>query len=91
MTDLLGFDYTLEMYKPRAKRRWGYYALPVLHGHRLVGKVDLTADHDAGMLLLHAVHEDEPFGEDLRSTVEDRISELAGWLDLVVSESPHES
>ena len=88
MSDLLGFDYALEMYKPRAKRRWGYYALPVLHGDRLVGKVDASADHEAGRLLVHAVHEDEPFHDDLRSAVELRITELAGWLNLTVSVGP---
>ncbi len=91
MTDLLGFDYTLEMYKPKEKRRWGYYAVPVLHGDRLAGKVDATADHEAGELLVHAVHEDEPFDDDLRSAVERRLTELARWLDLAVSEAPHET
>lgn len=89
MTDLLGFDYALEMYKPQEKRRWGYYALPVLHGDRLVGKVDATADHQAGELLVHAVHEDEPFDEALRSAVELRLTGLATWLDLTVAEAPH--
>ncbi len=89
MTDLLGFDYTLEMYKPREKRRWGYYALPLLHGDGLVGKVDVTADHEAGELLVHAVHDDEPFHESLCSAVESRLTELARWLGLTVSEAPH--
>ena len=89
MGDLLDFDYAVEMYKPRLKRRWGYYALPVLHGDRLVGKVDATADRESGELLVHAVHEDVSFHGDLRSAVELRIADLASWLDLTVSQAPH--
>src|SRR5690606_14213675 len=59
MVELFEFDYQLEMYKPAAKRRWGYWALPVLYGDRLVGKVDATTDRDAGVLRVDAVHEDE--------------------------------
>jgi uncharacterized protein YcaQ len=36
--NLFDFEYVLEMYKPAEKRRWGYFALPVLHHDLLVGK-----------------------------------------------------
>lgn len=80
MAELFEFDYQLEMYKPKAKRRWGYYALPILHGDRLVGKVDAAADRDRGRLVVHAIHEDEPFSRTLRSAVDREIASLATLL-----------
>ena len=61
MAEIFEFDYQLEMYKPAAKRRWGYWALPILYNDRLVGKLDATADRESGVLRVDAVHEDEPF------------------------------
>lgn len=80
--ELFGFDYHLEMYKPAAKRRWGYYALPILHGDRLVGKLDATADRDEGVLRVDVVHEDEPFDAGTREGVLAEIDALATWLGL---------
>ena len=84
MAELFEFDYQLEMYKPVEKRRWGYWALPVLHGVRLVGKVDAMGDLPAGVLRVHAVHEDTAFSTTLARAVEAEIAELAGWLGLTV-------
>ena len=84
MVELFEFDYQLEMYKPAQKRRWGYFALPVLDGDRLVGKLDATADHRAGALVVHALHEDEPFSPTRREAVEREVRSLAGMLGLEV-------
>jgi uncharacterized protein YcaQ len=65
-----------------ATRRWGYWAMPVLHGDRLVGKVDATADHRYGVLRVHAVHEDEPFSRAVRAGVDRELADLAQWLEL---------
>jgi uncharacterized protein YcaQ len=80
--ELFDFEYTLEMYKPAAKRRWGYFALPILHGDRLVGKLDATADRKASVLRVNAIHEDVAFGRVVTSAVGKEIDDLAAWLGL---------
>jgi uncharacterized protein YcaQ len=82
--ELFGFDYVLEMYKPVAERRWGYYALPVLVGDRLIGKLDATAEPAEGVLRVDALHEDEPLAGVERDLVEAEIEDLARWLGLEV-------
>ena len=80
--DLFEFEYQLEMYKPVANRRWGYYALPILYGDRLVGKLDAAADRKAGALTVNAVHEDVPFTAEMADAINAEIAGLAAWLDL---------
>ena len=72
------------MYKPVEQRIWGYYALPILHGDRLVGKLDATAEPAEGVLRVDAVHEDEPWPDETRQAVAAEIEDLARWLDLEV-------
>ncbi|TQL49305.1 hypothetical protein FB467_0370 [Ornithinicoccus hortensis] len=82
MVELFEFDYQLEMFKPAAKRRWGYWAMPVLYADRLVGKVDATADVGSGVLRVDAVHQDEPFDTAMAGEVQQEIEDLAQWLEL---------
>lgn len=82
LEELFGFEYVLEMYKPEASRLWGYYALPVLDGHRLVGKLDARADRKAGTLVINALHWEGKPNAKVRSAVEHEIDALATWLSL---------
>jgi uncharacterized protein YcaQ len=80
--ELFEFDYQLEMYKPAAKRRWGYFALPILYGDRLAGKLDAIADRKAGVLQVNAVHQDVTFDKTMTAAVDHEIKDLAHWLGL---------
>jgi len=80
--ELFDFEYTLEMYKPAAQRRWGYFALPILHHDRLVGKVDAKADRKASVLQVNAIHEDVKFTRTMTKAVQAELEDLASWLGL---------
>lgn len=49
---LFGFDYTVEMFVPAAKRIWGYYVYPMLEGDRLVGRIEVKADRKQDTLTI---------------------------------------
>ncbi|MEW2504221.1 crosslink repair DNA glycosylase YcaQ family protein [Amycolatopsis sp. NPDC047767] len=53
---LWGFEFRTEMYVPKAKRRYGYYVLPVLHGDRLIGQVAPRVDRRRRAPELEGVH-----------------------------------
>jgi uncharacterized protein YcaQ len=80
--ELFDFEYNLEMYKPAAKRRWGYFALPILHCDRLVGKLDAKADRKSSVLRVHAIHEDVKFTRTMTKAVQAELEDLAEWLEL---------
>jgi uncharacterized protein YcaQ len=85
--ELFEFEYTLEMYKPAANRRWGYYALPILHDDQLVGKVDAVADRKASVLRVNAIHEDVRFTRTMTRAVRAELNDLASWLGLAAVDS----
>jgi uncharacterized protein YcaQ len=80
--DLFDFEYYLEMYKPKEKRRWGFFALPILHEDRLVGKLDATADRMKSVFRVHAIHEDAPFTREITEAVHAEIEALSSWLGM---------
>lgn len=77
------FRYTLELYVPPPRRRFGYYVLPMLLNDQLVGRVDLKSDRRGSVLLARAAHVEE--GQDPRRVAGELAAELrqmASWLGL---------
>ncbi len=52
---MFGFEYTIECYTPAAKRRYGYFVLPILHRGRLVGRLDAKAHRGEGVFEIKAL------------------------------------
>jgi uncharacterized protein len=77
---LFGFRFRLEIYVPKAKREYGYFVLPILHGDRLIGRIDPRFDRDEGVLHVHAVHAEADAPAAAGGAVARSLRELATWL-----------
>ena len=53
---MFGMDYKIEVYTPEAKRKYGYFSLPILHGNRMVGRLDPKAHRAQGRFEVKAIH-----------------------------------
>jgi uncharacterized protein YcaQ len=79
---LFGFDYHLEMYVPRSKRRWGYYVLPILVGDRIVARVDAAADRKRSLLLVESLLPEPDAKRPDIAQARSAIESLRQWLGL---------
>jgi uncharacterized protein YcaQ len=79
---LLGLDYRMEIYVPKAQRRYGYYAMPLLDDDGFVARVDPAMDRERGRLLVHAVTPEVGVKADRSNAavVAEAVGELAAWL-----------
>jgi uncharacterized protein len=79
---LFAFEYRMEIYVPKTKRRYGYYALPIQHGDRLIGRLDPAMDRARGVLVINSVHAEPgaPMTETTARAVTDAVDELAAFL-----------
>ncbi len=79
---LFNFDFRIEIYVPKDKRKYGYYVLPILHGDKLIGRIDPLMDRKQKQLTVNAVYAepDTPVNRDTGKAVAGAIEELATFL-----------
>jgi uncharacterized protein len=77
---LFGFHYRLEMYVPKAKRKFGYYVLPILRGDQLIGRLEPIFARKSGALNVTGVWAEPGAPADAGPDVATALRELAAWL-----------
>jgi hypothetical protein len=79
---LFGFRFRTEIYVPRSRRQYGYYLLPILHGDRLIGRIDAAVDRARSRLVVKAIHAEPTAPMTLRAgrAIGGAIQNLAGFL-----------
>jgi uncharacterized protein YcaQ len=77
---VFGFRFRLEIYVPKAKREFGYFVMPVVHGDRIIGRIDPGFDRRSGVLRVNAVYAEPDAPADVGYRVRAAIEDLARWL-----------
>lgn len=79
---LFGFHYRIEIYTPAPQRVFGYYSLPILLGERVVGRIDLKNDRQAGVLRVQSAWHEEGVSPDIAAQVAPLVRAAAEWQGL---------
>lgn len=76
------FHFRLEIYTPKAKRKYGFFVMPILRGDKLIGRVDPEMDREHDRLTINAVHAESgaPKDRETAQSIANTISELGAFL-----------
>lgn len=76
---LFGFDYTIEVFVPEKKRRYGYYVMPILEGERFIGRADLKAHREEKRMQVKGLWPEATvvFDRDRQNAIEAALEELS--------------
>lgn len=84
LREIFDFDYVLEQFKPKAQRKYGFFAHPILMGDQFVGLLDAEVDRERETLTVNAVHQLLPFEPEEEEMVRAEIANLGEWLGVTV-------
>lgn len=79
---LFDFHYRIEIYTPKAKRKYGYYCLPLLVQGKMAGRIDLKADRRTGALLVQAAWQEDRAPASTAQVAADLLRQAAAWQGL---------
>ena len=82
LEELFGVHFRIEIYVPKAKRKYGYYVLPFLLNESIVARVDLKSDRDNSALLVKGAFAEDGAPPETATELAAELNLMAGWLGL---------